>query len=680
MYHLSIVKVLRPFAAFALFLIVVLSLFRIIFAFWQLERINDLNMLITMMMNGLRIDLSSIAYLLFIPALIHPFITLSKYNQVWEKLLSSWFFVCFFILLFFELSTPAFIHEYGLRPNRLFIEYLVYPREVASMLVNGHLSTLVVVNVLLIMSSCFYWFLINKSIFKNTSLMSIKPSHRVFSWCVLILVLFAFARGTFGHRPINPSFVYFTTDPLLNSLTLNSAYSVAFALKQLGNEKDSASMYGKMPDDQIIHWVRKETGLPMNSFKNNRLPSLSKRIPSYKGKLKNLVIVLEESLGAQFVGSLGGLPLTPHLDKLIAEGWGFSNLYATGTRSVRGIEAVITGFTPTPARAVVKLDKSQRDFFTIASLLKRHGYKTQFIYGGESHFDNMKSFFLGNGFDEIVDFDDIESPEFVASWGASDGDLFNQANIELTKLYEAKKPFFSLIFTSSNHDPFEVPQGNTNNINYTSAEKLEYDDKEIARHKAIQYADYALGQFIKQAKTQAYWENTIFLIVSDHDARVIGVDLVPVKNFHIPAVILNSGKNSILDNRLVSQIDLAPTLISLMGIENETPMLGYDLTKKHFQERALMQYANNFAYILNNEVVILQPEMPPLFFNYDLTTKKLSAGDENLNLAKKALSHALWGSLSYRNQWYQLPNNPGIAAYGDQSNKSMLQSSFKGFN
>ena len=129
----------------------------------------------------------------------------------------------------------------------------------------------------------------------------------------------------------------------------------------------------------------------------------------------------------------------------MTQGWNFSNLYATGTRSVRGIEAVITGFTPTPSRSVVKLDKSQRDFFTIAKLLNENNYHTQFIYGGESHFDNMKSFFLGNGFTDIVDMVDFEKVDFEGSWGASDEDLYDQAHVEFEKLqYLEYKYFFRL--------------------------------------------------------------------------------------------------------------------------------------------------------------------------------------------------------------------------------------------
>ncbi len=144
-------------------------------------------------------------------------------------------------------------------------------------------------------------------------------------------------------------------------------------------------------------------------------------------------------------------------------------------------------------------------------------------------------------------------------------------------------------------------------ITYSKKQLAHYDIKEKMRHKAIQYADYALGKFINKAKQQPYWQNTIFLVVADHDARAMGCDLVPVKNFHIPAVIINSGNPPQLDERVASQIDLAPTLLSLMGITNHSPMLGHDLNNTTVSGRAMMQYADNFAYMTGNDVTILQP-------------------------------------------------------------------------
>lgn len=645
-------KLTRPFIIAFIWLLLILSLSRIALGLWQIERVDSLTAFITLLFNGFRVDLSTGAYLLLIPAIIHPWAMFLDKTQRWISVLRVLFLVVFIAVLFFELTTPAFITEYGFRPNRLFVEYLGYPKEVMSMLVNGHILTLVIVSLALAIISVGLWKLISRYIVisEPTVTSTIKSSSTASLLMLLIFILCA--RGTIGHRPLNPSFVYFTTDPLVNSLTLNSIYSVAHAVKAMGDEKNAAKMYGKMSDENIVKLVRKSTGLPETAF-DNVLPTSSVRQPVYQGKPKNLVIILQESLGAQFVGSLGGLPLTPEIDKLMPQGWGFTNLYATGTRSVRGIEAVITGFTPTPARSVVKLDKSQHNFFTIANLLKQEGYKTQFIYGGESHFDNMKSFFLGNGFTDIVDFNDIESPNFVASWGASDEDLFNQADIELQKSKQSAKPFFSFIFTSSNHDPFDIPDRNIEPIKYTTDQLKKYDDKERSRHKAIQYADYAVGNFIAKAKKQDYWQDTIFVIVADHDARISGADLVPIKHFQIPALILNSNHENKLDNRLTSQIDLAPTLLSLMGIENYSPMLGHDLNNEHLPNRVMMQYANNFAYMNDNGVAILQPDKETKFFNYDFANKKLSLSKKDDELAETALAHALWGSLAFKNDWYQ---------------------------
>lgn len=650
-----VIHLLRPFFLFSMLLLFTLFVSRMGLGLWQIDRFDDIHSFLTLILNGIRIDLSTLGYLLLLPALAHPWVMFyCKSTKGWLRILQFLFFAIFLSVLFFELVTPAFINVYGFRPNRLFIEYLIYPNEVLSMLVNGHLVTLLVVILLLAISAKLFWPVIKKLLSHSYSKPKVPLVSSALSFISLFLILFICARGTFGHRPINPSLAYFSTDPLINSLTLNSIYSVVHAYEQFGDEKNAAKIYGKMELKKVIDIVQQESGQAPQSFTLPDRPTWSARSPSYQGTPKNLVIILEESLGAQFVSSLGGLPLTPEIDKLNAQGWAFKNLYATGTRSVRGIEAVITGFTPTPARAVVKLDKSQHNFFTIASLLAQNNYTTQFIYGGESHFDNMKSFFLGNGFTDIVDFDDIQNPNFVASWGASDEDLFAQADIELTQLHNGNKPFFSFIFSSSNHDPFEIPAGVVTPIDYTSAQLAQYSSKELLRHKAIQYADFALGKFIAKAKTQPYWQDTVFLVVADHDARALGGELVPIKNFHIPGVILNSTNNQVMDQRVVSQIDLAPTLLSLIGIDNVSPMLGQDLNEKDAAGRAMMQYADNFAYMQGNKVAILRPHKVPLNFIYDPQTNQLATTEPNAPLSDIALAHALWGSLAYKHEWFRM--------------------------
>lgn len=650
---------LKPFIRLLLLALAILTIFRSGLMLWQFDRVLSFTDAFTILANGVRIDLSTLGYLLILPAIVHPLIVSTKYNSAWQHALRFWFFACLMLLIFFEVATPAFVMEYDLRPNRLFIEYLIYPKEVFGMLLNGHLLSLLSTVFSLMLFSIVLFKAVNKCVLPKE--IDIESSQRnkvatvhqtagvgavLASTLFIVVILFGFARGTIGHRPINPSVVYFSTDPLINSLTLNSLYSVAFAVKQLGDEIHASSVYGNLSDDKVIEIVRTSAGTNNSEFTSADMPTLRSRVPSYQGKPKNLVIILEESLGAQFVSHLGGKNITPNIDELMKEGWAFNQLYATGTRSVRGIEAVITGFTPTPARSVVKLANSQQNFFTIAELLKRKGYTTQFIYGGESHFDNMKSFFLGNGFEDIVDFDDIKDPLFVASWGACDVSLFNQADIELTALSQSEQPFFSLIFTSSNHSPFDIPPG-----------FVPTNDREDDRDRAIRFADYALGKFMDKAKTSSYWDDTLFLVVADHDARNFGAELVPIKSFHIPGVIIGKDILPKQDARVVSQIDLAPTLLSLMGVESRNPMLGNDLTNKDASERAMMQFDKNFAYMKGQQVAILQPNKEAMYFRYDSQAKKLLPDEDDVELGKQALGHALFGSKAYEKNWYRLEDD-----------------------
>lgn len=259
----------------------------------------------------------------------------------------------------------------------------------------------------------------------------------------------------------------------------------------------------------------------------------------------------------------------------------------------------------------------------------------------------MKSFFLGNGFHHIIDQNDYKNPEFTASWGVSDEDLFNKAHQEFLRLHEKGQSFFGLVFSSSNHDPFEFPDGRI---------KL-YEQPKQTRYNAAKYADYAMGHFFKMARKSPYWKDTIFLVVADHDSRVKGASLVPISHFRIPGLILGKGITPKRDSRIVSQIDLPPTLLSLMGVENENPMPGLDMTcqPEVYTGRAIMQYGMNMAYMEGDDVVILQPRKPPQGFTYDAKSQKFAKGFLKPGLSEKALATALWGSLAYQNHLYRLP-------------------------
>ncbi|WP_421232703.1 LTA synthase family protein [Aeromonas jandaei] len=641
-----------PFAVFCALALGSLTLSRIVLGIWQLERVDAVAGWQEMLLQGIRVDFATICWLWGVPAMFTLLLAgPHAIGRGWMQLMRVWLTVGLWLMLFLEISTPSFVSEYGVRPNRLYVEYLIYPKEVLSMLWAGRKAELLLAVVFSSAVLTGGWWLSGRLLRDLTfPRWYWRPA-----FALLILAIgFLGARSSLGHRALNPAMVAFADDPLVNALTVNSAYSLFFAIKQMGAEEDASQFYGKMTDKQIIEIVRQESGRAAHEFSSDTLPSQTFNEASYDGKPKNLVILLQESLGAQFVGSLGGLPLTPNIDALSQQGWAFEQLYATGTRSVRGIEAVLTGFTPTPAQAVVKLGKSQTNFFTIADLLKQRGYDTSFIYGGESHFDNMRSFFLGNGFTTIVEQKDFTNPVFKGSWGASDEDLMAKADETFRGLHKQGKPFFSLVFSSSNHDPFEFPD---NRIAL-------YEQPKQTRNNAAKYADYAIGEFFKRAKQSEYWKDTLFLVIADHDSRVGGASLVPIPRFHIPGVIVGDGIAPKKDPRIVSQIDMAPTLLSLMGISADYPMLGKDLTRMpaDWPGRAIMQYDKNFALMRGQDVVILQPERPAEGYRYDDATETLTPVAQPAAMKEATLGLALWGSLAYQKGLYRTAKDERTAA------------------
>ncbi|MET0357522.1 MAG: LTA synthase family protein [Cellvibrio sp.] len=625
--------------------LVVLSVSRAGLIAWQWERVRVAGNVGEMFLQGVRADLILLGYFIAVSVLLAPFFAHHFFARVWRIFNLGWATLALVFVIFMELSSPPFIMQFDVRPNRLFIEYLSYPKEVFATLWNGFRLALILGVGLTILLGVTIYNLLNAAS-RNITFWSAKKL--LLLWPLIFVVVFLQVRSTTDHRPANPAMFALTGDALVNSLIINSGWSVFDALDSMSHEAKSSEIYGNVDTDKLLEEVRAAPWLTQYQFNSKELPTLHRQEAAIKReKPLNLVIVLEESLGATFVESLGGLPVTPELEKLKNDGWWFEQLYATGTRSVRGIEAVVAGYPPTPARSVVKLSLAQQNFYTLALGLGNEGYHTEFVYGGEAHFDNMRRFFTGNGFQRVVDRQDIKNPVFEGSWGASDEDLFNKSLERLKELHAQNKPFFSLIFSSSNHEPFEFPDG-----------RIELHDTEKQTvNNAVKYADYALGKFISAARQQDYWKDTIFLIVADHDNRVYGDSLVPIKKFHIPGLILGADIQPKRITTLASQIDLGATVLSLMGVSSEHPMIGRDFAKdSESPGRALMQFDNYFAWLEGSSATILRPRQPPLLGRYDAAKGELILGQDKPSEAqvKKAMAHVMLPSLLYREQRYRL--------------------------
>jgi len=633
-----------PIASFFILGLIALSLSRIALVLWQWERVSMVDGIGFVLIQGVRADIIILSIMVLFPTLLAPLLSLSALTKkYWDPVLAVWLSALAIFLVFMELSTPSFINEYDTRPDRIFVEYLKYPAEIFSTLLKAYTLQLVIVTIVMFFSVRLIWRHFSSFAAAPSG---IKRSHALILLPLLIILLIIGGRSSLQHRPANPSLFAFSTDNMVNKLPLSSTYSVLFAIYNLKHEQSSSEVYGEMPPTEIVERVRNTMAVEAEAFVDSDMPTLHRQVATMKrDRPLNLVIVLEESLGAGFVESLGGLPVTPNLVRLSREGIWFKRMYATGTRSVRGIESVVTGFPPTPARSIVKLEGSQRNFFTIADLLGQRGYHTEFIYGGESHFDNMRGFFLGNGFQSIIDERDYPNPKFVSSWGASDEDLFDKALERYDQLHDNGAPFFSLIFTSSNHSPFEVPE-NTIEL---------YDEGERTVNNAVKYADYALGRFFDALKEKKYYQDTVFLIVADHDTRAHGATLIPINKFHIPALIIAPGIEPFEYEEITSQLDIPPTLLSLMGIDSIHPMIGHDLTLDSPKKgRALMQFQSTYAYMKGDRVALFQPEKLPLQFNYSFDDHSLTEmAEQDDELIADALANTLLPPQLYREKLYR---------------------------
>ncbi|WP_419671661.1 LTA synthase family protein [Aliarcobacter butzleri] len=381
---------------------------RFFFYLLYFERFNDISLSESLLtfIYGLRMDTIVICIILVIPTIFLA-ITPKIFSNFISKFLSIYILFFLLIALFIECASFPFFAQYDLRPNYLFIEYLEYPQEVTSLLFKDYKFQFIAVFILIIATIKIY----SKSKFINFEQV-FKQNYisRILILAPILLVLFLGIRSSLGHRPVNISDALYSTNRVINEITKNSLHSLGYAYYSNKKAENNISKYGKIDIKEAYKVASLAIGIDYKDEKKPFYREVKSKLASKKQK--NLVIFIQESMGAQFTGFIGKQNFTPNLDNLAQDYLSFTNLYSNGTRSVRGLAALTSGTLPINGIEVIKRNKSQEGYFTIASLLKPYGYKSSFIYGGEARFDNMKGWYLGNGFDEVIEQKDFTNPIF----------------------------------------------------------------------------------------------------------------------------------------------------------------------------------------------------------------------------------------------------------------------------
>lgn len=583
---------------------------------------------------GLRMDTIVASILLVIPLILLT-LTPKILQKSVDTILKYYFLLCIALAIYIENATFPFFEQYDVRPNYKFVEYLEYPKEVFGMIIADYPIQLAVALLMIALFIYLYLKVLKPSF---TSVYELSYLKRAALFLPLAIVLFMGIRSSFGHRPANITDAMYTSNRIVNEITKNSLYAIGYSI--YANKKydtDVSKQYGKMEISHAMNRVKKSLNIdsidelsPLSRLENTRFKT---------SKPKNLVIFLQESLGYQFYEDKEN---TPHLNRLSHEGLFFTNLFSNGTRSIRGIAGSVAGNFSVPGKGVLKRNKSQSDFFTLSSLLEPYGYTTSFIYGGESRFDNMKGWFTGNGFDEIIDREKFLNPKFVGTWGVCDQEVCISANDMYKEFHARDQKFASVIFSTTNHTPFDFPEGKITLMEGVKKRSVE---------NAIKYADFAIGDFIEQARKEAYYEDTIFVIVADHNVRVYGDDVVPVSMFKVPALILGKDIKPEFYDKVSTQPDLLATALDLMGIDLTYPIMGHSVYSDKKRELALLQFNDFYALRVKDKVAVIRPKKEALTFTYE--DKRLHPVEHDKELEEDALAFILVLNHLYQNKLYK---------------------------
>ena len=551
-------------------------------------------------------------YLLLFPTKFHG----SKLDKIVTKFIYGLFL---FIFIFSFLAEIPFWQEYQRRYNFIAVDYLLYTYEVIENIHQSFpLPLLIAVIVFILVLSIR--FASKKEAFKLTFNNTDSLKTKITPSLIIVIGLF------FYHSFINNTNaeVFFNVNE--NELAKSGMYSFFAAYKS--NELNYNEFYPTLPSKKVYNLLTKNIKATNDSlFSKDNILRITK---NDSVELKpNVIFIGLESVNARFMSFFGNNePWTPTLDSLANHSIFFSNLYATGTRTIRGIEAISLAIPPTPGRSIVKRENNQ-NLFTIGEIFKQKGYNRTFFYGGDGHFDNMTNYFSYNGFN-IVDRKKthrlaeelptkrtrIEDNEmtFENAWAVCDQDLFNKVLKETDDLAKENKPFFNFIMTSSNHKPYTYPE---NIIDIPSGTSVV---------GSIKYLDTSLKEFFKNAKTKSWYKNTVFVIMSDHCGFSAGRTEINVENHHIPAFITNLPNQTNQNvKKLCSQIDIFPTLFGYLNWSYETKLYGTDITKMNpEQERAFIGNHRKVGLLKNERLLLLETNKQHSFYEWDKSKNEIT--------------------------------------------------------
>lgn len=530
---------------------------------------------------GFRMDLSMGCYLLLLPSLLVllsaaiPFFA----KPVVYKIYSG---IVLFLLLVIVISDMEIYQEWGYRLDSTVLQYLSSPKEVIAS--TGHLPVVWILFSFVLVFLCLI-FLFNKIIDQSVFLLEQVPGKRSISALILVgfmALLVIPIRGGIQMQPMNPSWVYFSSNNFANISALNAPWN--FFQDVMDKERGISNPYRYLPPQQTIEIV---DSLYRSSHAHVQL------VDTASGK-PNVILIIWESFTSKATWStFQGKEATPNINRLKKEGIFFSNVYASGDRTHKGMAAIFSGYPALPNTSIIRFPQKSAKLTLMSNVFRQHGYTSTFFYGGDPNYDNYKSYLLHGEFDKITDKSFFNSKDEPTEWGALDGAV---ASYMEQGFRDWKQPFFNCWLTLTSHVPYKIPV----------APAFQGSDDATKFLNSIHYTDEVIGNFIEDCKKQPWWKNTLIVITADHGMRYPRTGRI-INDFKIPMLWLGGAvekKKGLTIEKLSSQIDLSATLMKQLGWNSSGFPFSRDITDSTATPFAFFSNSVSFGLVQPNSYFI----------------------------------------------------------------------------
>ncbi len=579
---------------------------------------------------GFWFDLNALCYLV-VPFLLGSLLLPNSWRTKHWVAKARWIlaFMMTFGLIFGVASEYIFWQEFTTRFNFIAVDYLIYTKEVIGNIRESYPVPLIVLGIALIAVAIL--FSLSRLITFNKTLKPVKQKIKLLITIVALPVV--------SFQLANVDQMEFSKNAYANELSGNGLFSFAAAARR--NELDYDKFYKTIPASlalstlQSVGSNRQSTSATLQVKNNSKV-----MLGPFTRNPKNVVLISVESLSAEYLGTYGNKQnITPYLDKLAGESLVFDQFFATGTRTVRGLDALSIATPPIPGQAIVHRPNSDH-LAGIGELLRQQNYETFFIYGGYGVFDSMNTYFASNDY-KVIDRTDFDAKTIQSEniWGVDDESLFNNSIAIFDENVKSNKPFFAHIMTTSNHRPYTFPEG-------------KIDLPQGSREGAVKYTDYAIGKFIENSKNKQWFKDTLFVIVADHCASVAGKSKLPVDKYHIPLFLYAPDMLPASHyNRVASQIDIVPTLLDVLGKKGAEHFYGQSLFTAQANKLPARAFVSNYqalGYYSDDTLIVLSPKQKVEAYKIDPLSFEATPTSMNEKLLNEAIAYYQTASRDYK--------------------------------